>query len=76
MQQYQRPQICRVRVRPGKVLMRSVHAVQNKVYEGAETQLEAAMKRIERRQEDDVIYGRNQSVRHLPRPLVLATPDH
>ncbi len=43
--------------------------MQNKVYEGAENQLEAAMKRIERRQEDDVIYGRNQSVRSLPRPF-------
>ena len=37
--------------------------MQDKVYDGAEDQLEAAMKRIERRQEDDVIYGRNDQVR-------------
>ena len=41
--------------------------VQNKVYDAAESQLEAAMKRIERRREDDDLYGRNQPVRRLPR---------
>ena len=32
------------------------------MYKGAEQQLDAAMERIERRREDDVIYGRNQPV--------------
>ena len=37
--------------------------VQNKVYEGAEGQLAAAVERLERRQEEQAMYGDDQRVR-------------